>query len=278
MLSDLGWVKLKPGINPLTASERDIAVNVKKLKIVQLEAAQLPRSRSDVDFAVINGNYATSSGIKLTEAVFQEKSYAYVNWGVVRAADAKPWARDVIAAYNSKAFSDWAKRNTRLQIPARLVNRNPCMRPCPDRMGLAGFLVTLLATRLERRAMPSVFYGCGDPALVPGGITGGGALCSSRPGLSAPVWHQPRHGPGCHPGPAGCSACCHHQGPGWGGRPPAARPAATKPVSSCGLCGGNQMNMAALFRLAACHQQFVGAEVVGPSALRVRPSSCRMAW
>jgi D-methionine transport system substrate-binding protein len=49
MLSDLGWVKLKPGINPLTASERDIAVNVKKLKIVQLEAAQLPRSRSDVD-------------------------------------------------------------------------------------------------------------------------------------------------------------------------------------------------------------------------------------
>uniref|UniRef100_A0A8W7PZW9 Metal ABC transporter substrate-binding protein n=1 Tax=Anopheles coluzzii TaxID=1518534 RepID=A0A8W7PZW9_ANOCL len=111
MLNDLGWVKLKPGINPLTASERDIAVNVKKLKIVQLEAAQLPRSRNDVDFAVINGNYATSSGIKLTEAVFQEKSYAYVNWGVVRAADAgKPWARDVIAAYNSRAFSDWAKQ------------------------------------------------------------------------------------------------------------------------------------------------------------------------
>jgi D-methionine transport system substrate-binding protein len=111
MLSDLGWVKLKPGVNPLTASERDIAVNVKKLKIVQLEAAQLPRSRSDVDFAVINGNYATSSGIKLTEAIFQEKSYAYINWGVVRAADAgKPWARDVIAAYNSKAFSDWAKK------------------------------------------------------------------------------------------------------------------------------------------------------------------------
>lgn len=111
MLNDLGWVKLKPGINPLTASERDIAVNVKKLKIVQLEAAQLPRSRNDVDFSVINGNYATSSGIKLTEAIYQEKSYAYVNWGVIRAADAgKPWARDVIAAYNSRAFSDWAKQ------------------------------------------------------------------------------------------------------------------------------------------------------------------------
>lgn len=47
-------MKLKAGINPLTASERDIAENIKKVKIVPLEAAQLPRSRSDVDFAVIN--------------------------------------------------------------------------------------------------------------------------------------------------------------------------------------------------------------------------------
>ncbi|GHD72253.1 MetQ/NlpA family ABC transporter substrate-binding protein [Vogesella fluminis] len=111
MLNDLGWVKLKKGINPLTASEKDIEVNVKKIKIVPLEAAQLPRSRADVDFAVVNGNYAVSSGIKLTEAVYQEKSYAYVNWGVVRAADVnKPWAKDVIAAYNSPAFRAWAKQ------------------------------------------------------------------------------------------------------------------------------------------------------------------------
>ena len=111
MFADLGWIKLKKGINPLTASERDIDVNLKQIKIVPLEAAQLPRSRNDVDFAVINGNYATSSGIKLTEAVFQEKSYAYVNWGAMRAADvSKPWAKDVIAAYNSKAFRGWASQ------------------------------------------------------------------------------------------------------------------------------------------------------------------------
>ncbi|GGY28514.1 MetQ/NlpA family ABC transporter substrate-binding protein [Paludibacterium paludis] len=109
MLSDLGWITLKPGINPLTASERDIATNAKKIKIVPLEAAQLPRARNDADFAVINGNYATSSGIKLTEAIYQEKSYAYVNWGVVRSADlAKPWAKDVVAAYNSPEFRKWA--------------------------------------------------------------------------------------------------------------------------------------------------------------------------
>ncbi|CUA85454.1 MULTISPECIES: MetQ/NlpA family ABC transporter substrate-binding protein [Gulbenkiania] len=111
MLNDLGWVKLKPGINPLTASEHDIAQNVKNVKIVPLEAAQLPRSRGDVDFSVINGNYATSSGIKLTEAIYQEKSYAYVNWGVVRSADVqKPWVKDVVAAYKSPEFKAWAKQ------------------------------------------------------------------------------------------------------------------------------------------------------------------------
>ncbi|TDR81951.1 MetQ/NlpA family ABC transporter substrate-binding protein [Paludibacterium purpuratum] len=109
MLNDLGWIKLKAGINPLTASQHDIAANPKNIKILSLEAAQLPRARSDADFAVINGNYATSSGIKLTEALFQEKSYAYVNWGVVRSADtAKPWVKDVIAAYNSAEFKSWA--------------------------------------------------------------------------------------------------------------------------------------------------------------------------
>jgi D-methionine transport system substrate-binding protein len=111
MFSDLGWIKLKPGINPLTASQHDIAANPKNIKILPLEAAQLPRARSDADFAVINGNYATSSGLKLTEALYQEKSYAYINWGVVRSADAaKPWVKDVIAAYNSAEFKSWAKQ------------------------------------------------------------------------------------------------------------------------------------------------------------------------
>jgi D-methionine transport system substrate-binding protein len=109
MLEALGWVTLKPGTNPLQASERDLATNPKGIKIVPLEAAQLPRARDDADFAVINGNYATSSGIQLTEALFQEPSYAYVNWGVMRTEDVeKPWAKDVVAAYNSPEFKQWA--------------------------------------------------------------------------------------------------------------------------------------------------------------------------
>jgi D-methionine transport system substrate-binding protein len=42
---------------------RDIADNPKKLKIVEVEAAQLPGSLQDVDAAVINGNFAIEAGL-----------------------------------------------------------------------------------------------------------------------------------------------------------------------------------------------------------------------
>ena len=111
MLNELGWIKLKDGINPLTASKADIAENLKNIKIVELEAAQLPRSRADVDFAVVNGNYAMSSGMKLTEALFQEPSFAYVNWSAVKTADKdSQWLKDVTEAYNSDEFKAYAHK------------------------------------------------------------------------------------------------------------------------------------------------------------------------
>lgn len=109
MLADLGWITLKSDIDPLKASEFDIAENNKGIKLLMLEAAQLPRARADVDFAVINGNYAASSGIGFTEGLFLERSYDFINWVVVRSADQDaPFVQDVMAAYNSDAFKNYA--------------------------------------------------------------------------------------------------------------------------------------------------------------------------
>ncbi|WP_367106263.1 MetQ/NlpA family ABC transporter substrate-binding protein [uncultured Psychrobacter sp.] len=110
MMDDLGWITLKDDVDPLTASKTDIADNSKyDINIVELEAAQLPRARDEVDFAVINGNYATDSGIELTEALFQEPSFAYVNWSAVKSGDvSKKWVKDVTAAYNSDEFKKYA--------------------------------------------------------------------------------------------------------------------------------------------------------------------------
>ena len=111
MLNELGWIKLKADVNPLTASKNDIAENPKNIQIVELEAAQLPRSRADVDFAIVNGNYAMSSGMKLTEALFQEPSFAYVNWSAVRTADKdSQWLKDVTEAYNSDEFKAYSQK------------------------------------------------------------------------------------------------------------------------------------------------------------------------
>ncbi len=110
MMSDLGWITLKENVDPLTASKTDIADNSKfDIKIVELEAAQLPRARDEVDFAVINGNYATDAGIELTESLFQEPSFNYINWSAVKSADvSKKWVKDVTEAYNSEAFKKYA--------------------------------------------------------------------------------------------------------------------------------------------------------------------------
>ncbi|CAJ1782389.1 hypothetical protein FGF01_14255 [Aeromonas salmonicida subsp. achromogenes] len=111
MLQDLGWLTLKEGINPLKASEFDVAKNPHNIKLIQLEAAQLPRSREDVDFSVINGNFAASSGIAFSEGLFLERSYNFINWVVVKSADAdQPFAKDVAAAYNSPEFKAYAAK------------------------------------------------------------------------------------------------------------------------------------------------------------------------
>ena len=106
MLDQLGWIRLKEKIDPVRASEKDIASNIRQIKLLPLEAAQLPRALDDADYAFINGNYALASGLKLTEALAREKvSPNYVNRVAVRTADKdKPFARDIAAAYRSREF------------------------------------------------------------------------------------------------------------------------------------------------------------------------------
>jgi D-methionine transport system substrate-binding protein len=106
VLQEIGWVKLREGTDPIRASEKDVAVNIKKIKLVPIEAAQLPRSLDDTDYSFVNGNFALASGLKLTEALALEKTGpTYQNVVAVRTADKDaPWVRDIAEAYRSKEF------------------------------------------------------------------------------------------------------------------------------------------------------------------------------
>lgn len=64
-------IKIKEGAG-LTATKLDIVENPKNLDIQEIEAAQLPRTLSDVDVAVINGNYAIEAGLKVSDALAVE--------------------------------------------------------------------------------------------------------------------------------------------------------------------------------------------------------------
>ncbi len=99
-------ITLKAGIDPIRASEKDIEQNQRKFKFIPLEAAQLPRSLGDTEYAIINGNFAISSGLKLTEAVALEKTPEhYLNVVAVKRTDKEaPWAKDLVEAYRSKDF------------------------------------------------------------------------------------------------------------------------------------------------------------------------------
>ncbi len=106
LVQQAGLIQLKANVNPLRVSELDVAQNPRKLKFVPLEAAQLPRSLDDVQFAIINGNFAISSGLKLQDAVVLEKTPDhYLNIVAVKTRDQQaPWAKDLAQAFHSTEF------------------------------------------------------------------------------------------------------------------------------------------------------------------------------
>jgi D-methionine transport system substrate-binding protein len=62
LLQDNRLLQLKSGAG-VSATPADIEQNTKNLKLVELEAAQLPRSLDDTDLAIVNGNYALEVGL-----------------------------------------------------------------------------------------------------------------------------------------------------------------------------------------------------------------------
>ncbi|HSV60263.1 MAG TPA: MetQ/NlpA family ABC transporter substrate-binding protein [Variovorax sp.] len=103
VLQDQGLIKLKPGAG-LKATPLDVVENPKKLKFVELDAAQLPRSLDDLDASAINTNYALSAGLNPgKDAIAQESAKSpYVNLLAVREVDqGKPWVARLVRAYHS---------------------------------------------------------------------------------------------------------------------------------------------------------------------------------
>lgn len=109
LLQDKGVIRLKDGVG-FKPTPLDIVANPKRLKFIELEAAQTPRALDDVDAAAINTNYAVSAGLDPVKGPIlrEEAKGPYVNLIAVRKGDVdKPWVKTLVESYRSpdvKAF------------------------------------------------------------------------------------------------------------------------------------------------------------------------------
>ena len=88
LLQSAKLLKLKDGVG-VKATVGDIVGNDKKLKIVEIEAALLPRSMDDTDLSVINSNFAMEAKLNpVKDSLFTEpKESPYANIVAVRKGD-----------------------------------------------------------------------------------------------------------------------------------------------------------------------------------------------
>ncbi len=102
LLEREGLLKMDPSKKDLTA--RDIIENPKSLKIIELEAPQLPRSLPDTTISVITMNFAVDAGLNPTKEALalEDKNSPYAVVLAVRTADRdNPATKALSKALNS---------------------------------------------------------------------------------------------------------------------------------------------------------------------------------
>ena len=109
LLQANGYIKLKDGVD-ITATVADIAENPNNLEFQEVEAAMVPNIKADVDYAIINNNYALDAGLSPTgdSLLIESAESPYVNVLTVKEGNEDaPATKALIAAVTSKQVADY---------------------------------------------------------------------------------------------------------------------------------------------------------------------------
>ena len=109
LLQENGIIKLADGVG-ITATKNDIVENPYNVEIVEAEAAQLPNMLPDLDYAVINSNYAINAGLNpVNDSLLIEGSAsAYANiLAVKEGSENEPAVLALKAALESQQVADY---------------------------------------------------------------------------------------------------------------------------------------------------------------------------
>ena len=148
LLEDLGYITLKDGAG-ITATILDIAENPYGIEFKEVEAAQLPNVLRDVDYAVINCNYAIDAGLNPTKDALgiEGSSSAYVNILCVKEGNEnEPVVKALAAALSSKEVADFITSEYDGAVVAVAENLTDGYDASLDYAALAGSKISVAAS------------------------------------------------------------------------------------------------------------------------------------
>ena len=147
LLQENGIIKLKDGVG-ITATKNDIVENPYNVEIVEAEAAQLPNLLPDVDYAVINSNYAINAGLNpVNDSLLIEGSAsAYANILAVKEGNESAQVVALKAALESKQVADFIAEKYAGSVVSVVENPTDGYSDFVDYDALKGETITVAAS------------------------------------------------------------------------------------------------------------------------------------
>ena len=148
LLENLGVIKLKEGAG-ITATILDIAENPHNVTFKEVEAAQLPNILQDVDYAVINSNYAIEAKLNpMNDALGIEGAFsAYSNILAVKEGNEDaPIIKALVAALESQQVADFIGETYNGAVVSVVAEPTDGYDPDVDYAALAGESVSVAAS------------------------------------------------------------------------------------------------------------------------------------
>ena len=147
LLQENGLITLKEGAG-ITATIRDIDSNPQNVTFQEVEAAQLPNVLQDVDYAVINSNYAIEAGIHPVEdsLAIEGSASSYGNILAVKAGNEDSGKTKALkAALESRQVADYISETYGGAVVSVVENPGDGYDASVDYESLAGATITVAA-------------------------------------------------------------------------------------------------------------------------------------
>ena len=148
LLQENGYIKLKDGAG-ITATINDIEENPYGIDFKEVEAAQIPNVLQDVDYAIINSNYALSAGLNPVQdsLLIEGSASAYGNILAVKEGNENSDAIKALkAALESKKVADFIAEKYEGAVVSVVENPGDGFDTTVDYAQLAGKTISVAAS------------------------------------------------------------------------------------------------------------------------------------